>query len=97
MPFALRGIAPLRKAENEVDVGSLLVVVVERHPSARVHVRAAATGDREFRVGGVRERAFDRELALWEERRPHAFPPCPLDGADAEAVVGADLLGVGGV
>ena len=65
---------------------------MEVHRAAGVPVGARASRDRERRVGGIVERALDRDLPTRQERRPVALPGLADDGADALALVAAYLL-----
>src|SRR6478672_10914083 len=64
---------------------------LEVHRATHVAVAARAAGDRDGAVLRVVEGPLDGDLPAGQERRPVALVRLPRDGADAVAVVGADL------
>src|SRR5262249_3682150 len=82
------------QVEDEVELRAGGVVVLERHPTARVSELARASGDGEDGVAGVRERPFHGDLAAGQERGPVALPGLADDDPNAVALVAADLARV---
>src|SRR3954453_12155204 len=89
-------IASPRDVEDERELRAVLARV-QLHRAAGAAEAPGPAGDRQCAVLRVEERALDRDLAAGEERRPVALVGRALDGAQAVAVVGAGLRGVGGV
>jgi hypothetical protein len=67
------------------------------HIAARPGIFSDAAGDSEHGIAGIEKRPLDRDLAVGKRKRPEAFPCLARDPADAPAIVGADLVGVGRV
>src|SRR5512144_289807 len=81
--------------EDEVELRSCRVAVLELHLATDVAVRARASGDGEDAVTSVVERALDRDLPGRQEGGPRAFPRFAHDSADTGSLVATDLPRVG--
>src|SRR4051812_26709616 len=83
--------------EDEIELRSCGVVVLELHLATGVPVRARASGYREHGISRVGEWALDRDLAGWQESGPVALPGLTRDCAHAIPLVGTDRVCIGRV
>src|SRR3954469_15551864 len=90
-------VAPWISPPDVEDERELRAVLpgVQLHRAAGAAEAAGPAGDRERDVLRVEEGPLDGDLAAGQDRRPGPFVAGALDGAQARAVVGADLRGVG--
>src|SRR6185436_20690651 len=90
---AFRATPPsLHQVVFEIVFAAFGITGMEKHLSAGARILAGAAGHREGGVSGVKERAFDGDLAIFQRQRPETFPCLADHGADAPTVVVTDLL-----
>src|SRR6267378_5420018 len=90
-------IGPLLQVVDEIVGRALGVAPMQFHAALGAGVLAATPGHHERRVAGVVERTLDGDQALLQDQGPEALPALADHGAQAVALVGADLNLVGGV
>ena len=62
------------------------------HLSAYILVNPCTAGDRKHRIGIVKERTFDGDLARGEENRPEAFIGLARNSTNAMPIVTSNLF-----
>src|SRR5437867_1943164 len=80
--------------EDEVELSTCRVPVLEIHRASDVPVLAGPPNDREGAVAQVVERPFNDDLTCRQERRPRALPGLADDDADAGTLVAGDFVRV---